>query len=313
MPKGKNYIFLSRYAAPYLQLQFNQLSKNDTNANIHNWLRIGNRVDIPTVGFRADLNIGYYIRPLAQQANVLTAKIALQQRLAPHWSVAAQWEQQPYLFTLRSLDTAVSESRYAFAVVLDNPNSWNGKASIEIAQYGDANTLPTVYGWAFAPPLRVSKLALRVGYAYSNSRANRDQYTSKRSLSNIIANYATNTNLDGIYQPYFTPNDQQIHAALVSATYQPNDKWTLYASANYGFANRNEPYFALGKDAATGATILNKNFTNTNFKATEWVFSASWQLSRQSLLALQYAYQDNGFYKRQSATLGLKMYFQHEK
>ena len=277
------------------------------------WLQAGNAFYFWKAGLKINVDAGV-LKYSYKNTTTWTANLELEKTFARHLILWAQVERKPYFATGSSVDTMINENHYAAAIGWNNTNSWNGQIALHIDHFlADKNTLHALSVWMFAPPLNASVFTFRLGYGYSFSSAKENRFVPEEPDADVIANYDSTQDIKGIYDPYFTPDDQRIHSFLVAIGIRPVNGFDIGISGNLGFyATAEIPYFYLDKDKS-GQVVVVKAFSRETYFPFSIKACASVQVSRKISIRLDYGYSSTYFYNSHYAGLGLKIYFWNAK
>jgi hypothetical protein len=243
-----------------------------------------------------------------------TGNLSIDKIFLQHLVLSVSAQKNPYFATRSSVDTMVIQNHLAGSIGWNNQNSWNGQAAIEAFTYPmDHNLTYTGYAWIFGPPVKFSVFQFRFGYGYNYSNSKKNRFVSENSLSEIISNYNANAKIAGIYNPYYTPINQQIHSFLLAITGHPL-KWLDFSiNANAGFyATTQAPYIYLDKDE-TNNTILKTGFAATSFYPLTVQLQVLLKVTERIHLQAEYTYMSTYFYTSHYAGIGLNIRFPNEK
>ena len=273
------------------------------------WFQLGNKFIFNKINAEALFDIGVFNGTYRPNTS-LTGNIYVKKNITRKLIMDAQVAYKPYYNTIKSLDTICYFTHYASSLAWQNPASWNGKLNFDYNQFKDNNYTYALYGWVFTPPLvHVPFIELRLGYAYSFSNSKDNRYDATQSVSTIVANYLTTTSITGIYNPYFTPNHQNIHSALASVALHPSKKIDAGVNANLGvYAYTQNPYLFLDKNNS-GELFINRGYANKNYTPFETNAFMAFQLNKKLNLRVDYTYRVTFFYTYWSAGLTLKIVF----
>ncbi|MDB5282219.1 MAG: hypothetical protein JWO06_1294 [Bacteroidota bacterium] len=276
------------------------------------WLVVGDKAALPKVGLEIGLNVGVVKYPFNNKTG-WSGSFYFDKIFVRHLNFELIAEHKPYFYTISSLESVVSVNHFSFAGGWNDKNTWNGKAAFDFNYYNDKNYTYAAYGWLYAPPIKFSVIELRFGYSYSYSNSKENHYSPEQSLTQIIANYSSTTQIAGVYNPYFTPQQQYIHSGLVALAIYPVKKLEINLNASVGFyAYAQNPYLYLDKNE-TGATVIARGFERTTYLPFEVGASLEWQLSRKVVLTAQYAYRSTYFFNSHNAAVGLKISFWNDR
>jgi len=171
---------------------------------------------------------------------------------------------------------------------------YNNKLLIVHAGYNqqffkDANIIKSISSWVISQPIKIRNFNFQFGYSYN--------YTDAKDILFFFNNQGL-----GVYDPYFTPNEQEIHSGLFTVNYKPTKKLSLEAKVNYGFiASVKNPY---PLQVNTNITEIG-GFYNENYTPIELTGIVNYSFSNRFTAKITYTNQNTFFYKRQNINLGL--------
>jgi hypothetical protein len=243
----------------------------------------------------------------------MTVNLDIDKIILRHLVLSVTAQRNPYFSTRSSIDSVVIQNHLSGSVGWNNRNSWNGEAGVEAFTYPfDHNLTYSGYAWVFGPPLKFSVFRLQLGYGYNYSNSKKSRYLPVKSLSEIISGYDANSKIAGIYNPYYTSNDQQVHSLLLAFTCRPLKWMDLSVNANAGFyATTRVPYLYLDKDA-NDSTILKTGFAPAAFTPFTVRLQVLLKLSEVVHLQVDYSFMSTYFYTSHYAGIGLNIRFPHE-
>jgi tetratricopeptide (TPR) repeat protein len=276
------------------------------------WLQVGNKSWFQRAGFSLQEDVGIVRFPYHGKISWL-GNIALSETVFKHLAITAQAEHRAYLNTLASLDTFIPVYHITSTIGWNDRSSINGQLGFDMNTFPDKNYVYALYGWLYAPPIRFSVVELRIGYGYSFSDSKSDKFETQESLAQIIANFTTTQVITGVYDPYFTPQKQQVHSALASLEIRPVKAVTIGFNANVGFyATTQTPYLFLDNDES-GNTVIDRGFVKEKYTPYELSAFLNWKISKKVSLRANYAYRSTYFFNSNNASLSCKISFWHEK
>ena len=209
-PSAEAGVYLHPEATLRLNLQTPLFIANSALFNAQ-WFQIGDVSAFRKAGFQFTFDAGIVKQPFENKIS-WTGNIELKQILAKHLVLQAQAERKPYYYTLSSLDTVLMVNRFSAYAEWNDLNTWNGRIAFEFNQFPANNYVLGASGWVFTPPLKVSVFEFRIGYAYSFSTSKTNEFVPEKTLAQILTNYDASAPITGIYDPYFTPLDMDVHA-----------------------------------------------------------------------------------------------------
>lgn len=314
-PSMQAGVWLNRYAQLLVSFYSPVFIRSPNTASAQ-LLQAGDAAYFSGIGLLAKADIGIAKFP-AHNTVDWTGNIYLQETLLRHLVIEAQAEHKPYLSTLISLDTVVHVNHYAAGVGWNNMNSVNGKVGFDMNAFTDNNYVYSIYGWVFAPPMHFSIVKISIGYGYSYSDSKQSRYTATEPLTQIIADYATaypaTPAIAGVYNPYFTPHEQNIHSILLNIVIKPVKALTIYLNGGIGFyAYTQNPYLYLDKNSS-GEVYIARGFSRETYLPASAGATISWQLTKKVSIGAQYAYNRTFFYTSNYAGINLKLSFWNDK
>lgn len=259
-------------------------------------LNAGNRFHFSKPNLNLYLNVGFFHHATLNTTN-WTGAFKLEKiffRKMPVWFEATR---KPFLSTEGSFRQPVIENHYTLAVAWDDPDSWNGRLSAERSTFSTDNNRVTAFcGWLFVPAIKLGPVKLHFGYGYNYSDAKESRYVSKEPLDVLIAKWDTGMVIEGVYDPYFTPNNQQIHSLLGTIELQAAQNLSFAVKANYGiYGTTLYPYLFFDSNS-TDSLFINRAFTKETFHPWNLGARINWAIGRTFELSADYSYNSTLYY-----------------
>jgi len=271
----------------------------------------GNTFSFPTTKTTITPTIGVY-KSIAGDTTKFTGSLAVNQKLNKYFSVAVSAGILPYTYTISGVQGAVVEDKYQASLGYDDPKGFSGKAGYIYDQFKDDNNVQTAYLWALSPELKASIFSFKAGYAFNYANALHSRYASTESIPEIISNYGNTTTINGIYSPYFTPENQQVHSILANVSVAPSKKLNIAVNTSTGlYAVGNNPYLYLEKSGY--AITFGTGFSQTRFTPVKINGNVNYNISKKWDLQLNYTYLKTFFYTSNAVNLSLKYSFNNGK
>lgn len=239
-----------------------------------------------------------------------TAAIQLYKKLAKHMELGLIAERKPYLSTEAAIGEKVMQTTFSALLSWNNPNGWMGNASYDLNLFPTYdNQYYTASAWLVSPALKLSVFSFRLGYGFNYSDSEESNYVSKYSLDEIVENWDTAMVIEGVYNPFFSPNDQSIHSAILMIGIMPVKKIDISLNVNYGFiATAKTPYLFLNKNKK-GVVFIDRGFYNDNYHPVQFNGNISYNISSTLSINGYYTYQSTNFYVGQSFGLTTIFHF----
>jgi hypothetical protein len=239
-----------------------------------------------------------------------TASLSINKNLFSHLSIQAGIDYKPYLATTYAIDQAFMMTNYNFSLAWDNPKGCIGNVSYNNNVFSSYdNSYYAVGAWLVSPAIKFSKLNFKAGYGISYSDAKKNSFTAKNSIEKIEEEWTEDFIIDGNYQPFYTPNNQLIHAAVGILDYSVNEALRVDFNLNYGFlAKVDVPRLFLDNDAGNNL-FINKDYSRQSFHPFETSFNLKLKLTDNLALTGFYKAQKTYYYKSNLGGISLKLLF----
>jgi|GEM_PF-2046935 len=274
-------------------------------------LSIGNTFSIQSTKTTITPTIGLY-KTIAGDTTKFTRSLAVNQKLNKYFSVTVNAARLPYTYTISGVQGAVVEDKYQGSLSYDNPKGFSGKVGYIYDQFMDDNNVQTAYLWALSPEIKASIFSFKLGYAFNYANALHSRYASTESVGEVISNYGKTTAIDGIYSPYFTPLNQQVHSLLANVSVKLSKKLSIAVSSNTGvYGTGDAPYLYLQQ---VGTSLsFGSGASQTRFIPVKINGNINYNISKQLSLQFYYTYTKTFYYTSNAASVNLKYRFNHGK
>jgi len=307
--KGNAYyaageVYKSWLLAPRAQAAIYHYKVGDSSFH-SSWIQLGNTIQIgrkDKVKFKA----GTFQQN--GKASEFTAGAEVSHQFTRELSLQAGIERRPYQYTVSSVKMPVMENYSAISLSYVRNDKWYGKVAYESLHYKDANRIQNAYLWILAPVISRPHFSISAGYAFQYADALNSNYVSKKPLSEVITQPPPPNGLEGVYVPYFTPENQVVHNALASIKIIPSKKIQFTTRVSFGFSGKaDNPYLWLDKDA--GDFVIYRAHAPVEFKPATWVNELSFAPSAKLFITAIYSYDKLLYYKNHKAAIELKYLF----
>jgi hypothetical protein len=269
-------------------------------------VRLSDQILLARTKTRLEISAGL-LAPLAGgNASKGFGGIILSQTLPLHFTLDAGLEKRPYLYTLRSIQAPFTETFTQAALRFDRGGNWLGKAAWERQRFSDGNDVTTLYAWFLAPLLNRWGLKVQAGYAYSHANAKESRFLPTQAYD---PNLPDTTFIPGIYDPYFTPANQEVHSVLAVVQYATKNNWRFSAKVNAGIlAEADIPYFY--PDFATfDLIVFYRGFERSSYTPLEITGEVQRGIGQHTSVSATYTYQKLLFYSLHYGGVQIKHQF----
>jgi hypothetical protein len=225
----------------------------------------GNKFHFSRPNLNLFLNLGLFNHTTLKSLG-WTGDFKIEKTLLKKMSLWVELQRKPYLSTLSSLDIPLFENHLSIAGAWNDPERWNGQLSFEGSTFSsDNNYILAFCGWVFVPSFHAGRFDFHFGYGYNYSTSKESRFTNEMPHTDIIARWNTGMEIKGIYNPYFTPNNQQIHSLLGIIHFKAARTVMLTLNLNCGiYGTTQYPYLYLEKDPYD-SIFINRAFEKETF------------------------------------------------
>lgn len=295
-------MYKSWLLSPFIKGSFNQ--QNTKQAYTTSWISAGNKIFIGATKTTIEVAAGYFQGNNYQ--GDATWKILLNQKLSNSFSADAGTEKKPYQYTLASIRNPflyqVSEAGLNF----NNNNKWLGRVAYQSQHFEDGNLSNTLYAWLLAPLIDKNGFSLKAGYSFSYANSDINTFIPTTALT---PPYVLYKEVEGVYDPYFTPNQQYVNAALISIGVPLSTSVSFTSRASVGFyARASQPALYTDRNGA-GPFFINKTYASLSYTPVEIYSGLNIKVSKQFYISGNYAYNSLIFFKSNAGNIQLKYLF----
>ncbi len=238
-----------------------------------------------------------------------TGRASVRLRLPRQFFAEGRAERSPYFHTVASLITPIMIRSAAAVVGVDHSRGWLGEAAVQIQSFPDTNTIGSAHAWLLAPVARGRTAELQIGYAFSSQNAESSRFVLSRPIQLVIPADPT-FNTDGVYAPYYTPDNLRSHSALAGLTLRPSSSSTVRVNGAYGFsASQNLPYLARVAGIPSGAVTVERFTARQSFSPWNVRGSIEQGLGERIAIAAHAEHSKTAFYAVSAAGLRLMYRF----
>ena len=271
-------------------------------------IEAGNKIQIVATKTDIEFSAGYF--KADNYDGDITWKLKLKQRLASAFSLDVVRQKKTYQYTLSGIKRPFLYDLSEAGMEMNIKNRWQARVAYNNLDFDDGNKVYTAYLWFLIPVIHKNNFSVKTGYAYSYANADKNTFQPKVNQPIPQVLY---TPMEGIYNPYFTPNDQTVHSLILSLLIPFSKKLVFSGNLNIGVtAHSNNPYLYVDRNG-TGPYFINKGFSTLSYTPVEFSGTIEYKLSRNVVINGNYAYNSLIFFKSHAANLQLKYLFINDK
>ncbi|MCC5917917.1 MAG: tetratricopeptide repeat protein [Cryomorphaceae bacterium] len=141
----------------------------------------------------------------------ITFQSSIEQTISKTTKAEFSFNRVPYLFTSASLSNPFLYNDYGFSITYGVGEKRNAKLGQMLWQFPDGGVLSTSYAYFMHSIYQNEVVNFSLGYSINFATATTNTFSPIEDLS---VNTPFDEALPGIYEPYFTPRNQWIHAGL---------------------------------------------------------------------------------------------------
>jgi hypothetical protein len=289
--------------SPVFSLKHNTATVSDILYN-STWIQLMNSVNLNMGKTKFVFKGGVF----NQENAVATGALYVTQKIAGNLAISAGGERRPYQYTISSVKQPLLQDFYTLSLDYNKNEKWLGKAAFEMQQFDDNNRVQTSYVWMLLPLIHKEKISVKGGYGFNYSTSLENRFILKDSSRSNGTTPITNKQLEGVYDPYFTPQNQIVHSVLASININPSKNFSIALRSSIGVsAKADAPSFAV-KQQINQYSIY-KTYNIVSYNPVEAVAEINMALSPRFSLKTAYAYNSLFFYTSHLGSIGLKYSF----
>ena len=201
-----------------------------------------NRMTFPNTKTELELISGIFSNNWSSEV-VPTWSLGIKQKTLDNLFISADIGKAPYLYTLASIGQNVMPLSIATSITKESNVGWTGNMTLQKWTFIDENQIRSLSSWVLVPIVKHPVLTLNIGYAFMMAHADHNRFTLEKPA---VQPMRFEEVLPGVFDPYFTPQNQRVHAALAKVDINFSKKIRASLNSNIG----------------VHATIDNPNFIN---------------------------------------------------
>ncbi len=236
-----------------------------------------------------------------------TANLAISQSLTKNLFLELSAARAPYQYTLASVENLLMQKIYAVGLAFDDPEKFTAKAAYERQVFPDDNSIQTSYLYFLKSVFNNSAFRFDLGYLfnYAHAAENTFQATGSPQLGAGL----DFEQISGVYDPYFSPSNQMVNAALASIKIIPVKALEIKIRSSYGFyAKADNPVIFTTRNPGNQPSIENQFYEQT-YTPVEIFGEIKSNIAKGLYLSANYQYSKLFFYKYNQVGITLNYNF----
>ena len=303
--EGGDYV--SAFFQPTFHSDLQFFSFDSTNNYQLNFL-LSEGITLQDMGLSVKLTAGFNYASVTKNQNFLWG-VSLSQKINNNLKIQAGAKRSPYTSTLASVYSPFLSNKFDISITYDKQDSWMLKTGYLAEAFSDTNNIQTAYVWGLSPGFNLSVFQFRLGYSFSYSTSKESAYVSKYAIEEITDNFVQDQQIEGVYDPYFTPKQQFNNSVLAILNVYPSKRININLHASVGFYSRTmNPYIYLDKKPS-GKVFLVRDFYQESYTPLDMGIKFNYNLSNSVMLDLSYKYLQTFYYNSNNFLIGLRIRF----
>lgn len=285
----------SRFLSPTLKAGYRDFTLPNTNVQSY-FAEAGNTMSFGMSGPLIKLTAGIFKPDSNKDLTALTGMIGISQSLAKNLSLELNTARIPYQYTLSSLRMPLMQQVSSIAITLNDPEFLIGKAAYERQTFPDENSINTAYAYLLKSLFNSTIFRLDLGYSFSYAHSDKNTFIVDEVM--LFRPGPNNGNqLKGIYDPYFSPQNQMINSALGSVKIIPAQAFEINLRTSYGFYAQAENTVLLESSGLGNTPSVNTYYYTQTYTPVEIVAGIATRISTQFHVKAEYQYSKLFYYE----------------
>jgi Tfp pilus assembly protein PilF len=279
--------YISKFLNPKLEVSNYNFTPQTEQALI---VRLNNKFHFYEVGLKINVNGGVY-KNFSGETDWLGG-FQFTQQLSQEASINFGYSKNSLLSTVSS--TAFNLTNQNIFGEFDYNHKYVAiHAAYNQQFYEDDNNIKLFGAYIVSQPIKLYKFSFQAGYGYN--------FSDSKNILFVYDDLRV-----GMYDPYFTPKEQEIHSALFITNFKPTKNLTFKAKLNYGIqASVRNPF----SSEVTPNNFEIGGFYDETFSYTEIEGSINYAVSNSFGINAMYTFQETFFYDRNNINIGLNYRF----
>lgn len=329
-----NTVEYSNYQSSWLQPSVMFQNRNFKQADPTLLMQLSNKAFFSKTGTELIMRAGLFKDSWHNEFSP-TYGFDLRQRLVEKWSLSGGIDRRPYVFTLSSLNQNLMPTTYSAGLGRQS-DLWSGNISVNHTQFQDDNYVRVGTASLIFAVIKSSSLKVNLGYGYMMADSKESRFRLADPFYAYVHETEIGTQFPGIFDPYFTPQNQSVHSVISDISFNISPKVQVYLYGNIGFKavidNPNVIFYGSSDpnhyiDPAEQADPNNlapieahrihpediyRVLFATEYFPMDLKGSLNWNMTKKLNLKTEYAYQRAVFFDSHMVSLGLNWNLSNE-
>lgn len=251
----------------------------------------------------------------------------IRQRIIENWFLSGGIDRRPYVFTLASLNKNLMPTSYNTGLGRQG-DFWTGNVSFQHTQFEDDNYVRVGTATLLFALVKSKLINFNLGYGFMMADSKENRFRLADPFNAYVHETEIGTQFPGIFDPYFTPQNQRVHSTIADLSIQISPKVQVNLYGNIGiqasidnpnvvFYGSSDPAHYVDHATADPNQIAESEAYQINpddiyriliptaYFPMDLKGSITWNMTKNLNLKTEYAYQRAVFFDSQMISLGL--------
>lgn len=286
--------YFSRFLSPVLKAGMIDFTLPD-NAVQSYYFEGGNKFKFGISGPEITM-LGGVFRPGRNRVHTeYTFNFLVSQRVYNNFAIEVKAARIPYQYTLASIEDPLMQNLYAVGLSLNDPENIIGRVAYERQVFPGDNSIHTGYVYLLKSIINNQVFRFDLGYSFNYSHS--DENTFQAVETSFLQPGMSFAQISGVYDPYFSPNNQMVNAALASVKIVPVKAVEIKVRSGYGFyAKADNPVIFTSREPGNRLTT-EKFYYEQSYTPVEMFGEVKTNVAKGLYLSANYQYSKLFFYE----------------
>jgi len=251
----------------------------------------------------------------------------IRQKTIENWILSGGIDRRPYVFTLASLNNNLMPTSYNVGLGRQS-ELWTGNVSFQHTQFEDDNYVRVGTATLIFSLVKSKIINFNLGYGFMMADSKENRFKLADPFYAYVHETEIGTQFPGIFDPYFTPQNQRVHSTIADFSVRISPKVNINLYGNIGIQARiDNPnvvfYGSSDPNHYIDPTTTDQNdqtpvkahtinpediyriLIPTEYFPMDLKGSINWSIKKNINLKTEYAYQKAVFFDSHMISLGL--------
>jgi len=329
-----NTVEYSNYQSSWLQPSVMFQNRNFKQADPTLLIQLSNKAFFSKSGTELLMRVGLFNDSWHNEFSP-TYGFDVRQKIVEKWSLSGGIDRRPYVFTLASLNNNLMPTTYSAGLGRQS-DRWTGNISMSHTQFEDDNYVRVGTASLIFALIKSSTLKINLGYGFMMADSKESRFRLADPFHAYVHETEIGTQFPGIFDPYFTPQNQSVHSIISDISFKISPKIQVNLYGNIGinaridnpnviFYGSSDPSHYVEHPAPIDPNIttpvvahrihredIYRIMIPTEYFPMDLKGSFNWNMTKNLNLKTEYAYQRAVFFDSHMLSLGLNWTLSNE-